>query len=239
MEKTFNPNAVEQALYQHWEAQGYFKPNGDTTQDAYCIMIPPPNVTGSLHMGHAFQQTIMDALIRYQRMQGKNTLWQAGTDHAGIATQMVVERKIAAEEGKSRHDYGRDAFIDKIWQWKEESGGTITRQMRRLGTSVDWDRERFTMDPGLSRAVHRITSYNVCYTKLLRGEHRTRRHEYHSLRCLHSRFTRHLQRRRSSPQSRRTGEREDQGSSRTITGRLQPRIEVQVGPREEASYNFV
>ncbi|MFC3912726.1 valine--tRNA ligase [Pseudaeromonas sharmana] len=156
MEKTFNPNAIEQALYQHWEAQGYFKPHGDTTQDAYCIMLPPPNVTGSLHMGHAFQQTIMDALTRYQRMLGKNTLWQAGTDHAGIATQMVVERKIAAEEGKSRHDYGRDAFIDKIWQWKEESGGTITRQMRRLGTSVDWDRERFTMDPGLSAAVQEV-----------------------------------------------------------------------------------
>ncbi|MBP9569557.1 MAG: class I tRNA ligase family protein, partial [Aeromonadaceae bacterium] len=156
MEKTFNPSAVEQALYQHWESQGYFKPHGDTSKDGYCIMIPPPNVTGSLHMGHAFQQTIMDALIRYQRMLGKNTLWQAGTDHAGIATQMVVERKIAAEEGKSRHDYGRDAFIDKIWQWKEESGGTITRQMRRLGTSVDWDRERFTMDPGLSRAVQEV-----------------------------------------------------------------------------------
>ncbi len=156
MEKTFNPNAIEQALYQHWEAQGYFKPHGDTSQDAYCIMLPPPNVTGSLHMGHAFQQTIMDALTRYQRMLGKNTLWQAGTDHAGIATQMVVERKIAAEEGKSRHDYGRDAFIDKIWQWKEESGGTITRQMRRLGTSVDWDRERFTMDPGLSAAVQEV-----------------------------------------------------------------------------------
>ena len=156
MEKTFNPSAIEQALYQHWESQGYFKPHGDTSQDGYCIMIPPPNVTGSLHMGHAFQQTIMDALIRYQRMLGKNTLWQAGTDHAGIATQMVVERKIAAEEGKTRHDYGREAFIDKIWQWKEESGGTITRQMRRLGTSVDWDRERFTMDPGLSRAVQEV-----------------------------------------------------------------------------------
>ena len=156
MEKTFNPNAIEQALYQHWEAQGYFKPHGDTSKDAYCIMLPPPNVTGSLHMGHAFQQTIMDALTRYQRMLGKNTLWQAGTDHAGIATQMVVERKIAAEEGKSRHDYGRDAFIDKIWQWKEESGGTITRQMRRLGTSVDWDQERFTMDPGLSAAVQEV-----------------------------------------------------------------------------------
>ncbi len=119
-------------------------------------MIPPPNVTGSLHMGHAFQQTIMDTMIRYQRMQGKNTLWQVGTDHAGIATQMVVERKIAAEEGKTRHDYGRDAFIDKIWQWKAESGGTITRQMRRLGNSVDWERERFTMDEGLSNAVKEV-----------------------------------------------------------------------------------
>lgn len=107
-------------------------------------------------MGHAFQQTIMDTMIRYQRMQGKNTLWQAGTDHAGIATQMVVERKIAAEEGKTRHDYGREAFIDKIWQWKAESGGTITRQMRRLGNSVDWERERFTMDEGLSNAVKEV-----------------------------------------------------------------------------------
>ena len=119
-------------------------------------MIPPPNVTGSLHMGHAFQQTIMDTMIRYQRMQGKNTLWQVGTDHAGIATQMVVERKIAAEEGKTRHDYGREAFIDKIWEWKAESGGTITRQMRRLGNSVDWERERFTMDEGLSNAVKEV-----------------------------------------------------------------------------------
>ncbi|MGL5596912.1 MAG: valine--tRNA ligase, partial [Aeromonas sp.] len=156
MEKTFNHNAIERALYQHWESQGYFKPHGDTSKDAYCIMIPPPNVTGSLHMGHAFQQTLMDTLIRYNRMQGKNTLWQSGTDHAGIATQMVVERKIAAEEGKTRHDYGRDAFIDKIWQWKEESGGTITRQMRRLGDSVDWERERFTMDEGLSSAVQEV-----------------------------------------------------------------------------------
>src|SRR5574344_2924979 len=128
----------------------------DDSKPSYCICLPPPNVTGSLHMGHAFQQTIMDILTRYHRMLGDNTLWQAGTDHAGIATQMVVERKIAAEEGKTRHDYGRDAFIDKIWQWKEESGGTITRQMRRLGTSVDWDRERFTMDPGLSRAVQEV-----------------------------------------------------------------------------------
>mgnify|MGYP001023875977 CR=1 FL=1 len=156
MEKTYNPQDIEQPLYEHWEKQGYFKPNGDESQESFCIMIPPPNVTGSLHMGHAFQQTIMDTMIRYQRMQGKNTLWQVGTDHAGIATQMVVERKIAAEEGKTRHDYGRDAFIDKIWQWKAESGGTITRQMRRLGNSVDWERERFTMDEGLSNAVKEV-----------------------------------------------------------------------------------
>ncbi len=156
LDKTYSPQEIEQPLYEHWEKQGYFKPNGDTNKESYCIMIPPPNVTGSLHMGHAFQQTIMDTLIRYQRMQGKNTLWQAGTDHAGIATQMVVERKIAAEESKTRHDYGRDAFIDKIWQWKGESGGTITRQMRRLGNSVDWERERFTMDDGLSNAVNEV-----------------------------------------------------------------------------------
>ncbi|MEY4921441.1 MAG: valine--tRNA ligase [Pseudomonadota bacterium] len=156
LDKTYSPQEIEQPLYEHWEKQGYFKPNGDTNKESYCIMIPPPNVTGSLHMGHAFQQTIMDTLIRYQRMQGKNTLWQAGTDHAGIATQMVVERKIATEESKTRHDYGRDAFIDKIWQWKGESGGTITRQMRRLGNSVDWERERFTMDDGLSNAVNEV-----------------------------------------------------------------------------------
>ena len=156
MEKTYNPQEIEQPLYEHWEQQGYFKPHGDTSKESFCIMIPPPNVTGSLHMGHAFQQTIMDTMIRYQRMQGKNTLWQAGTDHAGIATQMVVERKIAAEEGKTRKDYGREAFIDKIWEWKAESGGTITRQMRRLGNSVDWERERFTMDDGLSHAVNEV-----------------------------------------------------------------------------------
>ncbi|OCG10926.1 valine--tRNA ligase [Gilliamella sp. wkB292] len=153
---TYNPQEIEQPIYQHWEKSGYFKPNGDKSQPSYCIAIPPPNVTGSLHMGHAFQQTIMDALIRYHRMQGNNTLWQSGTDHAGIATQMVVERKIAAEENKTRHDYGRDAFIEKIWQWKAESGGSITKQMRRLGDSVDWDRERFTMDEGLSNAVKEV-----------------------------------------------------------------------------------
>ncbi|UJF19596.1 valine--tRNA ligase [Vibrio sp. SS-MA-C1-2] len=156
MEKTYNPKSIEQALYQRWEEAGYFKPHGDTTKDAYSIMIPPPNVTGSLHMGHAFQDTIMDTLIRCERMKGKNTLWQVGTDHAGIATQMVVERKIAAEEDKTKHDYGREAFIDKIWEWKAESGGNITQQLRRLGASVDWDRERFTMDAGLSNAVQEV-----------------------------------------------------------------------------------
>ena len=154
MEKTFSPSDIEQSLYKSWEEQGYFSPTGEG--DGYCIAIPPPNVTGSLHMGHAFQQTIMDTLIRYQRMQGKNTLWQTGCDHAGIATQMVVERKIAAEEDKTRHDYGREAFIDKVWQWKEESGGTIGQQMRRLGNSIDWSRERFTMDEGMSEAVQEV-----------------------------------------------------------------------------------
>ncbi|MER2471311.1 valine--tRNA ligase [Photorhabdus laumondii] len=167
LDKTYNPKEIEQPLYNHWEKSGYFKPNGDTSRESFCIVIPPPNVTGSLHMGHAFQQTIMDTMIRYQRMQGKNTLWQSGTDHAGIATQMVVERKIAAEEGKTRHDYGREAFIDKIWQWKAESGGTITNQMRRLGNSVDWERERFTMDEGLSNAVKeafvRLYQENLIY----------------------------------------------------------------------------
>ncbi|WP_089137925.1 valine--tRNA ligase [Vibrio rumoiensis] len=156
MEKTYNPTSIEQALYQRWEEAGYFKPHGDTSKPAYSIVIPPPNVTGSLHMGHAFQDTIMDTLIRCERMKGKNTLWQVGTDHAGIATQMVVERKIAAEEGKTKHDYGREAFIDKIWDWKAESGGNITRQLRRLGASVDWDRERFTMDDGLSNATREV-----------------------------------------------------------------------------------
>ena len=154
MEKTYQPSEIEQSWYQQWEDQGYFKPSGQG--DAYSIMIPPPNVTGSLHMGHAFQDSIMDALIRYHRMKGNNTLWQVGTDHAGIATQMVVERKVAAEEGKTRHDLGREAFLDKIWEWKEHSGGTITKQLRRLGASVDWDHERFTMDDGFYKAVQEI-----------------------------------------------------------------------------------
>lgn len=153
MEKTFQPADVETRWYQEWESRGYFAPQGG--EQAYSIMIPPPNVTGSLHMGHGFQEAIMDALIRYHRMSGYNTLWQVGTDHAGIATQMVVERQLEAE-GVSRHDIGRDKFIEKIWEWKEESGGTITQQLRRLGASPDWSRERFTMDPGLSDAVQTV-----------------------------------------------------------------------------------
>jgi len=151
--KTYDPQAIEQRWYQAWESGNYFAPSGEGKP--YCIMIPPPNVTGSLHMGHAFQDTIMDALIRYHRMRGNNTLWQAGTDHAGIATQMVVERQLNAEN-KTRHDLGREAFIDKVWEWKEQSGGTITRQLRRMGSSLDWSRERFTMDEGLSDAVKEV-----------------------------------------------------------------------------------
>ena len=153
MEKTYSPHAIEQRWYETWEANDYFSPKEGA--ESYCIMIPPPNVTGSLHMGHAFQDTIMDALTRYHRMKGYSTLWQAGTDHAGIATQMVVERLCNAE-GKTRHDYGREEFVKKVWQWKEESGGTITRQLRRMGSSLDWSRERFTMDEGMSDAVQEV-----------------------------------------------------------------------------------
>ena len=153
MDKTFNPHSIEQACYQAWEEKGYFKASG--TGDPYCILLPPPNVTGSLHMGHAFQHTIMDALIRYNRMLGNDTLWQCGTDHAGIATQMVVERQLNAK-GLTRHDLGREDFVSKIWEWKAQSGGTITQQMRRLGTSPDWTREAFTMDEDLSNAVQEV-----------------------------------------------------------------------------------
>ena len=154
MEKTYQPEQIETRWYERWEADNRFAPSGQGTP--FSIMIPPPNVTGSLHMGHAFQDTIMDTLTRWKRMQGNNTLWQVGTDHAGIATQMLVERKIAAEEGKTRHDLGRDAFIDKVWEWKHESGGHITRQLRRMGASVDWSRERFTMDDGFYKAVQEV-----------------------------------------------------------------------------------
>jgi len=152
MDKSYAPQDIEQRWYKTWEANGYFKPSEDSQADPYCIMIPPPNVTGTLHMGHAFQDTIMDALIRYHRMKGDNTLWQPGTDHAGIATQMVVERQLSAE-GKTRHDLGREKFLEKVWDWKAHSGGQITQQLRRLGASPDWTRERFTMDDGLSDAV--------------------------------------------------------------------------------------
>ena len=153
MEKSYNPHAIEERWYQTWEENGYFAPQGG--EQSYCIMIPPPNVTGNLHMGHGFNNTVMDTLIRYHRMKGHNTLWQPGTDHAGIATQMVVERQLSAEN-KSRHDLGREEFIERVWEWKKESGGNITRQLRRLGSSLDWSHERFTMDDGLSDAVKEV-----------------------------------------------------------------------------------
>jgi valyl-tRNA synthetase len=160
IDKSFTPAAVEQRWYEHWETSGYFKASAQDPRPAYCIQLPPPNVTGTLHMGHAFQQTLMDALVRYHRMRGFNANWVVGTDHAGIATQIVVERQLEAE-GKSRHDLGRDKFIERVWQWKQESGSTITRQMRRLGASANWeyaDTEGqkagyFTMDAKMSRAV--------------------------------------------------------------------------------------
>ena len=153
MEKTYQPQSIEQPIYQRWEEGGYFTPQGNGSP--FSIMIPPPNVTGSLHMGHAFQHTLMDAMIRRERMKGSRTLWQPGCDHAGIATQMVVERQLAAQN-VTRHELGREKFLDKVWQWKEESGGTISDQMRVLGDSVAWDKERFTMDPGMSAAVQEV-----------------------------------------------------------------------------------
>ncbi len=153
MDKSYQPKDIEQRVYERWEAQGYFAPDGDGPR--YCIMIPPPNVTGTLHMGHAFQDTIMDALTRYHRMSGDRSLWQTGMDHAGIATQMVVER-LLNKEGKSKHDLGRDKFVERVWQWKEESGGQIANQLRRMGASVDWSRDRFTMDDGCSDAVRKV-----------------------------------------------------------------------------------
>ncbi len=153
MDKSYSPLDIERRIYERWESSGLFAPAGDGA--GYCIVIPPPNVTGTLHMGHAFQDTIMDTLTRYHRMRGEATLWQPGTDHAGIATQMVVERQLEGE-GSSRAALGRDAFIERVWQWKGESGGTIARQMRRLGASVDWSRDRFTMDEGLSQTVTEV-----------------------------------------------------------------------------------
>ena len=153
MDNNFNPQAIEQNLYAHWEKEAFFKAND--SGKGYCILIPPPNVTGTLHMGHAFNQTLMDTLIRYQRMQGAGALWQMGTDHAGIATQMLVERQLA-DENLTRHALGRDKFIDRVWAWKKESGGTISKQIRRMGASIDWSRERFTMDDGYANAVQQV-----------------------------------------------------------------------------------
>ncbi|MFO1047779.1 MAG: valine--tRNA ligase [Geminicoccaceae bacterium] len=156
LEKTYRPAAVEPRIYAEWEASGAFAPRSDAAAPAYCIMLPPPNVTGSLHMGHALDHTIQDTLVRFHRMRGADVLWQPGTDHAGIATQMVVERQLAAAgANQGRRELGREAFVAKVWEWKAQSGGTIVRQMRRLGDSPDWSRERFTMDEGLSRAVLR------------------------------------------------------------------------------------
>ncbi|RPI44809.1 MAG: valine--tRNA ligase, partial [Betaproteobacteria bacterium] len=153
--KSFEPQEIERTWYERWESGGHFRAGDVPGKLSYCILLPPPNVTGTLHMGHAFQHTLMDALIRYHRMLGFNTLWQPGTDHAGIATQIVVERQLD-QQGLDRRALGRDKFVERVWQWKAESGSTITRQMRRLGASCDWERERFTMDEGLSRTVSEV-----------------------------------------------------------------------------------
>src|ERR1700733_13371708 len=155
LDSRFTPADVEARLYEGWEKAGSFACDPDSNAEPFTIMIPPPNVTGSLHMGHALTFTLQDILIRWRRMQGRDALWQPGTDHAGIATQMVVERLLAAG-GKDRRQMGREAFVERVWQWKAESGGTITRQLRRLGASLDWPRERFTMDDGLSAAVRKV-----------------------------------------------------------------------------------
>src|SRR5471030_115121 len=155
LDKTFAPAEIEPRLYEGWEHAGSFACDPDSNATPFTVMIPPPNVTGSLHMGHALTFTVQDTLVRWRRMQGRDTLWQPGTDHAGIATQMVVERLLAAE-GKDRRQMGRAAFLERVWQWKAESGGTITTQLRRLGASLDWPRERFTMDDGLSAAVKEV-----------------------------------------------------------------------------------
>src|SRR5215475_11137937 len=155
LDKTYDPSEIEPRLYQGWEREGAFAADPDSNAVPYTIMIPPPNVTGSLHMGHALTFTVQDTLIRWRRMQGRDVLWQPGTDHAGIATQMVVER-LLAERGTDRRDLGRAKFVERVWQWKAESGGAITQQLRRLGASLDWPRERFTMDDGLSVAVRKV-----------------------------------------------------------------------------------
>ena len=156
LDKAFDPQSAEPRLYHQWEASGAFAPTDDPAAPAFSIVIPPPNVTGSLHIGHALNNTLQDVLTRFARMRGEAALWLPGTDHAGIATQMVVERQLAAEGNIGRRDMGREAFIARIWEWKAQSGGTIVNQLRRLGASCDWSRERFTLDPGLSRAVREV-----------------------------------------------------------------------------------
>jgi len=155
LDKSYDPHAVEQKWYKIWEDKGFFKPAGRDGADPYCIVIPPPNVTGSLHMGHALNNTLQDILIRFKRMQGCTTLWQCGTDHAGIATQNVVERNLA-RESTSRFDLGRENFVERVWQWRAQYGGIIVNQLKKLGASCDWSRERFTMDEGCSRAVREV-----------------------------------------------------------------------------------
>ncbi|MCB1475236.1 MAG: class I tRNA ligase family protein, partial [Rhodobiaceae bacterium] len=158
LDKAYDPASVEQRIYARWEGEGAFRAGAGARPDGdnYCIVIPPPNVTGSLHMGHALNNTLQDILVRYKRMLGLNVLWQPGTDHAGIATQMVVERQLMERQQPDRRALGREEFVRRIWEWKEESGGTIVNQLRRLGASCDWSRERFTMDEGLSRAVLKV-----------------------------------------------------------------------------------
>src|SRR5437016_5979260 len=158
LDKTYQPSAVEARIYAAWEAAGAFRAGRPQRRDArpYCIVIPPPNVTGSLHMGHALNNTLQDVLVRFERMRGRDVLWQPGTDHAGIATQMVVERQLMERQEPGRRALGRERFLEKVWAWKAESGGAITQQLKRLGASCDWSRERFTMDEGLSRAVRKV-----------------------------------------------------------------------------------
>src|SRR5688500_17796692 len=156
LDKTYRPAEIEAKFDRLWQQGGHFAPADNPDARPYCIVIPPPNVTGSLHMGHALNNTIQDIIVRFERMRGRDVLWQPGTDHAGIATQMVVERLLEQENRTDRRSMGREAFIRRVWEWKEHSGGLITRQLRRLGASCDWSRERFTMDDGLSRAVTRV-----------------------------------------------------------------------------------
>ena len=156
LDKTFDPHTAEPILYKQWEDSGAFAPTSDPAAETFSIVIPPPNITGQLHIGHALNNTLQDVLIRFERMRGKAALWLPGTDHAGIATQMVVERQLATEGNVGRREMGREAFVERIWAWKAESGGAITNQLRRLGASCDWSRERFTLDEGLSEAVRKV-----------------------------------------------------------------------------------